>query len=113
MLKKLLCCLMLCGALSVSAQVMVDLKTNPEDPIGTNKPIVVTNNGRVLTKKGASLLKEKHLVSILVSHRTDTLVLTLKPEAMDLLDADKKGNYQPMTKPKKSQKQNTGNSRKK
>ncbi|MDE6264734.1 MAG: hypothetical protein K2M11_06265 [Paramuribaculum sp.] len=112
MLKKFLCCMMLCGALSASAQIMVDLKTNPEDPIGTNRPIVVKNNGRLLTKKGASLLKEKHLMVFTVTG-TDTLLLTLKPEAMELLDADKKGNYQPVAKPKKSQKQNTGNSRKK
>lgn len=79
---------------TASAQINIDMDINPEDPVGINAPIKLSNNGRVLTTKGAALIKNKHLESVTVTATRDTFILTLKPEAIKLLDSDKKANYQ-------------------
>lgn len=85
-------------AISSTAQVQVDFNENDLISVLSSNPVKILNNGRVLSKKGASLIHSKDLESVNV--KRDTLELQLKPEALKRLDADKKANYQPAAKKK-------------
>lgn len=68
-------------------------------------PTKLDNNGRVLTEKGRAAIDYPDIASIRVNPNTpDTLFITLKPEALKRLDADKALFYEPLDKPKKGAK---------
>ena len=81
---------------SMLAQINV---TVPEDePIYIDKVGKVTNNGRILTEKGARSIFPKDIAGIRVTQ--DTLYITLKEEGMKKLDKEK-GIYHPLDKKRK------------
>lgn len=81
---------------SMFAQINV---TVPDDePLYIENVGKVTNNGRILTEKGAASIFSKDIAGIRVTQ--DTIYITLKEEAVKRLDKEK-GVYLPVANKKK------------
>lgn len=114
MLKQLLLTAMASIAVvAVSAQIKINIDIDPNEPIISDMPVKVANNGRVLSKKGMALIFPKDLDGITFPNDRDTMIVTLKPEAIKLLDANAKANYEPVGKSAKKSKKDGKNAPKK
>lgn len=81
---------------SMIAQINISV---PEDePLYIDNVGKVTNNGRILTEKGARSIFPKDIAGIRVT--PDTIYVTLKKEALKRLDKEK-GIYLPLDKKRK------------
>jgi len=101
------------AVVTVQAQIKVNLDIDPNEPIISDMPVKLTNNGRVVTKKGMKLIFPKDIAGMTVPKDRDTMIITLKPEAIKLLDADAKANYEPVGKSAKKSKKDEKNAPKK